>query len=165
MKGRKSIVAFWVLVYILVGWLGVYAIDAPPGVPKGGHGHGFLKVLSQLNLTDAQKQGIAGILKQHHEEAQDFRNHMFEARTALMEAITANDFNESAVRTAAQQAAENGEQLAVLRAKIFSEIRQLLTPEQQETLQKIKTDFTSHMKERVDHRIRMMDQWIDQNSL
>jgi Spy/CpxP family protein refolding chaperone len=166
MKGSKSIVAFWVLVYILVGSLGVYALDTASRPPERGRGHhrGFQKVLAQLNLTATQKQEIAGILKQHREEAQELRNNMFKARTALMEAITATDSTESAVREAARKAAETGEQLAVLRAKIYGQIRELLTPEQQETLLKVKADFTLRMKERMGHRIQRMDQWIEENS-
>jgi Spy/CpxP family protein refolding chaperone len=80
---------------------------------------------------------------------------MFEARKALMEAITANEPNEGAVREAARQVADNAEQLAVLRAKLFGEIRKQLTPEQQETLQKTKTDFSSRMQRRVEHRISL----------
>jgi len=165
MKGSKSIVAFWVLVYTLVGVLGVCAFDTVSGFPERGPGHhrGFLKVLAQLNLTDTQKQDIAGILKQHREEMQELRSGMLKARTALMEAITANEFNESAVREAARQAAETGEQRAVLRAKIFGEIRKLMTPEQQEMLQKIKADFASRIHQRSGHKMGLMDQWIDQN--
>jgi Spy/CpxP family protein refolding chaperone len=167
MKGSKSIVAFWVLVYILVGYLGVYALDTAPDPLARGRGHHqgrFLKVLAQLNLTDLQKRDIAGILKQHREEVQELRSSMVKARSALVETITANQFNEAAVREAARQAAENGEQLAVLRAKIFGEIRNLLTPEQQETFQKIKADFASRMQKRIANKVGMMNQWIDENS-
>jgi len=167
MKGRKSIVAFWVLVYILVAGLGAYAFDTVSGLPGRGHGHhrgGFLKVLTQLNLTDSQKQEIAGILKQHRDEAQEFRNNLFKARTALMETITATDFNEAAVRKAAGQLAGYGEDLAVLRAKVFAKIKEQLTVEQQETVQRIKADLASRMQKRIAHKIGFLDQWIDENS-
>jgi Spy/CpxP family protein refolding chaperone len=167
MKGRKSIVAFWVLVYILVAGLGAYAFDTVTGLPGKGHGHhrgGFLKVLTQLNLTDSQKQEIAGILKQHRDEAQELRNNLFKARTALMEIITATDSNETAVRGTARQVAGYGEELAVLRAKLFARIKEQLTPEQLETVQKIKADLALRMQKRIAHKIGFWDQWIDENS-
>jgi Spy/CpxP family protein refolding chaperone len=167
MKGRKSIVVLWVLVYIFTGWLGAYALETPSDVSRKGHGHhrgGFLRVLTQLNLTDAQRQDIAAILKQHREQARELRTHMFEARKGLMEAITANDPNEVAVRAASRQVADNMEQMAVLRAAVYGEIRKQLTPEQQETLQKIKADFGARMQRRIEHGMSLMDQWIDENS-
>jgi len=167
MKGRKSIVVFWVLVYIFAGGLGVYALDTPSDVSGKGHGHhrgGFFKVLTQLNLTDAQKQDIATILKQHREQSQALRTHMFEARKGLMEAITANDPNEDAVRAASRKVADNMEQMAVLRATVYGEIRKQLTPEQQETLKKVKADFGARMQRRMEHGMSLMDHWIDENS-
>ena len=167
MKGSKSIAVFWILVYIFAGCLGVYALDTPSDVSGKGHGHhrgGFFKVLTQLNLTDAQKQDIATILKQHREQSQELRAHMFEARKGLMEAITANEPNEEAVRAAARQVADNMEQMAVLRATVYGEIRKQLTPEQQETLQKIKADFGARMQRRTEHKMSLTDRWIDENS-
>jgi len=167
MKGIKSIVVFWVLVYILTGWIGVYALDSAPGPSgkgHGRHGEGFLKVLDQLNLTESQKHAIANILKQNREQARELRSEMFAAKRNLADAITGNSFNEGAVRSAAQQAAATEEQMAVLRAKAFDEIRNQLTPEQIETLQKIRADFASKIQQRMERRMSPIDQWIDQNS-
>jgi len=167
MKGMKSIVVFWVLVYILAGWVGVYALDSAPGTPGKGHGrHGerFLKVLDQLNLTESQKHDIAGILKQNREQARELRSEMFAARRLMAEAITGSAYNEDAVRYAARQAAQVEEQSAVMRAKVFDEIRRLLTTEQLETVQKIKADFASKGQGRMQHRMSPIDRWIDQNS-
>jgi periplasmic protein CpxP/Spy len=167
MKGVKSIVVFWVLVYILVGWIGVYALDSVPGPSGKGHGrHGerFLKVLDQLNLTESQKHDIAYILKQNREQARELRREMFAARRLVVEAITGNAYNEEAVREAAQKAALVGEQLAVMRAKVFDQIRGLLTPEQLEKIQKIKADSASKINRRMENRMSPIDRWIDQNS-
>jgi periplasmic protein CpxP/Spy len=167
MKGIKSIVVFGVLVYILAGWVGAYALDSatgPSGKGHGRHGGGFLKVLEQLNLTESQKQDIAGILKQNREQARQLRSEMFAARKLEVEAITGSTFDEGAVRGAAQQAAHAEEQLAVMRAQAFSEIRKLLTQEQLETLQKIKANFGSKMQQRMERRMSSVDRWIDQST-
>ncbi len=81
-----------------------------------------------------------------------------------MEAVTADEFNEGTVREAARQAAERGEQLAILRGKIFGEIRKLLTPEQHEALRKIKADFAWRLQNRTAHKVGLMNQWIDENN-
>jgi Spy/CpxP family protein refolding chaperone len=167
MKGYRSIVAFWVLVYILVGWVGVYAADTTPGHPgkgHGRHGEGFAKIVDQLKLTESQKHEIAGILKQNREEARGLRDEMMEARKSLVEAITGDAFNENAVREAVRKAAHTGEELAVLRAKAFDAVRKVLTPEQTETLHKIKADFSSRIRHEIGHRMAPMDRWIDQYS-
>lgn len=169
MKGRKSIVAFWVLVYILVAGLGVYALDTVSGVPGPGPGHGhyrggFLKVLTQLDFTDVQKQEIAGILKQHRDGARELRRNLIKSRTALMKAVTAPNFDENAVRTAVRQVAVCGEELAVLRARTFSEINSRLTPEQQETVRKIRADLASRMHKRIERKTGLIDRWIDENA-
>jgi periplasmic protein CpxP/Spy len=167
MKGMKSIVVFWVLVYILAGWVGVYALDSAPGPSgkgHGGHGQGFLKVLDQLNLTESQKHDIANILKQNREQARELRSEMFAARKLQVEAITGSAFNEDAVRDAVRRAAHFEEQQAVMKAKVFHEIRKLLTTEQLETLQKMKADFGSKMQQRMERRISSIDRWIDQTS-
>jgi Spy/CpxP family protein refolding chaperone len=167
MKGGRSIAAFWVLVYILFGWLGVYALESaqdPLGRGRGHHQGRFLKVLAQLNLTDSQKREVAGILRQHREALQELRNSMFTTRIALMEAVTADEFNEGTVREAARQAAERAAQLAILRGKVFGEIRKLLTPEQQEALRKIMADFAWRLQNRTAHKVGLMNQWIDENN-
>jgi periplasmic protein CpxP/Spy len=168
MKGMKSIVVFWVLVYILAGWIGVYALDSSSagssGKGHGRHGQGFLKVLDQLNLTDAQKHDIANILKQNREQARELRSEMFAARKLQIEASTGSAYNEAAVRDAVRQAAQIEEQLAVMRAKVFDEIRKLLTAEQMETIQKIKADFASKIQRRIERKSSPVDLWIDQNS-
>lgn len=165
MKGTRSIVAFWVLVYILFGWMGVYAADTPPGHPgkgHGRHGEGFAKIVDQLKLTESQKHEIAVILKQNREEAQGLRDEIMEARKSLGEAITGDAFNEDAVREAVRKAAHTGEELAVLRAKAFDAVRKVLTPEQIETLQKIKAHCSSRIRHGIGHGMAPMDRWIAQ---
>ena len=167
MKGVKGIVTFWILTYILVGWLGVYAFGTTPcalGKAPDGYGGELLGAFTSLNLTDFQKRDIANVLKQHQDEMRELEHRMIEARNALLDAITANDLNEGAVREAAQRASDTQEKLAVLRAKTFDEIRRRLTLEQQETLQQIKVDFASRIQGQIESRTSLIDQWIDENS-
>ena len=167
MKGTKGIVAFWVLTFMLVGWAGVYAVDAAPGCPGKGfgkHGGMFKQILTRLDLSDSQEHDIANVLKPHREQMQGLRSQMVEARKAQFAAVTANPFSEDAVREAAAKAADLEVQLAVNRAKVFDEIRRLLTAEQQTTLQKIADEFASRMQQHIEHKGWMLDRWIEENS-
>jgi Spy/CpxP family protein refolding chaperone len=167
MKGIKGFAVFWVLMYILVGWVGVYAVDAaPPGHGKGHgrHGGAFQEALTRLNLSDAQKHDIANVLKQHREEMLGLRSQMFEAKKALFAAVTANEFDEDAVVAAAIQAGEAEKQLALMRAKLFDRIRDRLTPQQKSELEQLVADFASRMQKHMEHKTSMLDRWIDENS-
>lgn len=62
---------------------------------------------------------------------------MMAAQENLSKAIYSNEFNESAVREAHKPVAAAGEEMAVLRAKIASEINAVLTPDQRNNFQKL----------------------------
>ena len=167
MKSMKGIVVFWILTYILVGWVGVYAVDLAPAGHWKGHGrHGgeFQEALNRLNLSDPQKHEIANVLKQHREEMLGLRSQMFEAKKALFAAVTANEFDEDAVVAAAIQAGEVEKQLALMRAKLFDRIRDRLTPQQKTELEQLVADFASRMQKHMEHKTSMLDRWIDENS-
>ncbi len=166
MKQRKRIAAIWALAVILAGSLGVSSVEARPNCPMQGfgpHGAMFKGLLPRLELTDSQKQEVADVLKQHRDEVQGLRSQMMEARQALFKAVTANPANEGAVREAAARAAEFEVQLAVNRARVFDEIRKLLTPEQQATLEKLTGEFASRKHHGFHHRGRMMDRWFEKS--
>lgn len=167
MKAIKGMVAFWVFAVILVGWAGVYAVEAKPGCPMQGfgrHGGMFKQILTRLDLTDSQERDIANVLKQHREQMEGLRTQMIEARKAQFTAMTANPFTEDAVREAAAKAADLEVQLTVNRAKVFEEIRKLLTAEQQTTLQQLTNEFASRRQKGFEHKGRMLDRWIEENS-
>lgn len=124
----------------------------------------LIKTLIQLNLTDAQKQAIAAILKKYKPTVKQGAVQVLDARKNLFEAIHGNVFDEGAVRNASKNMASAEEELAVLRAKIVSEVRAVLTPEQITTLDKIKADISAHIKNRVDHIQYLIDLWIQQHS-
>ena len=166
MKQRKRIVAIWALAVILAGSLGVSSVEARPNCPMQGfgpHGGMFKGLLPRLELTDSQRQEVANVLKQHRDEVQGLRSQMMEARQALFKAVTANPANEDAVREAAARAAEFEVQLAVNRARVFDEIRKLLTAEQQATLEKLTSEFASRSHQGFHHRGRMMDRWFEKS--
>jgi len=167
MRTAKGMIVVWILAVILVGWTGVSAVEARQGYPMHGfgmHGGMFKQILTRLDLSDSQERDIANVLKHHREQMQSVRSQMIEARKAQFAAITANPINEEAVRQAAAKAAEIEVQLAVSHARVFDEIRQLLTPEQQTTLQQLAEEFSSRRHMRFHHKGKMLDRWIEENS-
>lgn len=167
MKTVKGMIAVWMLAVILVGWVGVCAVEAREGCPMHGfgkHGGMFKQILTRLDLSDSQERDIANVLKQHREQMQNVRSQMIEARKAQFAAMTANPINEEAVRQAAAKAAEIEMQLAVSHARVFDEIRQLLTPEQQTNLQRLAEEFSSRRHMGFKLKGKMLDRWIEENS-
>lgn len=124
----------------------------------------IIKALIQLNLTEAQKQAIAAILKEYQQAVKESAIQVLDAKKDLFETIHSNVFDEEAVRTASKAVASAEEELAVLRATIVSEVRAVLTPEQIATLDQIKTDISARIKSRVEHIQYLINLWIQQHS-
>jgi protein CpxP len=99
------------------------------GGPNGLLGPGILG--PALDLTDAQKEQIKGVLKAHAEEWKGIGNRMMTARKALDEAVNSGEVNESLIRQRSSEAGAVEADAAVARARVRAEVLQLLTPEQQ----------------------------------
>ena len=93
--------------------------------------------LRAVGVTDAQKQQIKAVAKQHQGEAQTVRRQVVAARGALREAVTAVPPNDAAVTEASANLAAAQAQATAARAKAVAEIFRLLTPEQQQKLQRL----------------------------
>ena len=102
-----------------------------PGA-DGPCGRGFIagKIAERLDLSDGQRAEIQAIRESYREEAEGLFETMRVARLVLRGRIQSDLFDETAIREAAEQAAAVEADLAVLRAKIHSDVRQVLTPEQ-----------------------------------
>lgn len=100
-----------------------------PGGP-GGPG-GIVPGLRALDLTEAQRAQVKATMDAHKATFDGQRNTMAAARKALHTAVTAATFDEATVRQKAADVAALEADGAVLRAKVYSEVWALLTPEQQ----------------------------------
>jgi Spy/CpxP family protein refolding chaperone len=105
-------------------------------------------MLGRLNLTDAQHTRVREILDSHRDEQRALGDKAFGAHTALEAAINGDVFDESAVRTRAADAAAIDADMAVARARIYAEVFQILTPEQQAQAKKLQEE----MRERHEQR-------------
>jgi protein CpxP len=106
-----------------------------PGRGRGGPGGpgGPLAglPLRELNLTDAQREQVKQIVDSRQQEARAIGERAMAAREALHAATTSPSFDEGLIRAKAAEVAAIEADLAVSRARIFADVFQLLTPEQQ----------------------------------
>lgn len=124
----------------------------------------ILKAFIRLNLTDQQKQEIAAILKAYQDDILTAVDAVVVARENLVETIHGTVYDESAVRKASQGVASAEEELAVLHAKVVSELKGVLTDEQLSKIEQLKSDILDRVKSRIDKIKALIDLWITNNS-
>ncbi len=131
--------------------IGRFGGPGGPGGPmgrRGGPGGPEMGPLGpmmfgRLDLTSDQRDRVRQIVESHRDEQRQLGERAMQAHDALQEAITGS-LDESAVRARAADVASVDADQAVLQARIYNEVLQILTPEQQE---KLKT-AQAEMKER-----------------
>ncbi len=102
------------------------------GAGHGPFGGGFMaeRIAERLDLSEDQREQIRAIHDSYREEAESLMEAMGVAQLVLRGRIHADVFDEAAIREAAAEVAAAEADLAVLRAKIGNDVRQVLTPEQ-----------------------------------
>jgi len=110
--------------------------DGPPGAPRGpGHGPhgpggpGGFGPLAGLNLTDAQKEQIKQIHESFAESTKALHDQMRALHEKNADPISGN-FDEAAIRSAAESRARIQVELEVAHAKMMSQVANVLTAEQ-----------------------------------
>ena len=96
-----------------------------PGGPLGG------LPLRELNLTESQREQVRAIVEPREAETRAIGERAMAARQALHAATTSASFDEGLVRARAAELASVEADLAVSRARIYADVFQILTPEQQ----------------------------------
>jgi Spy/CpxP family protein refolding chaperone len=112
-----------------------------------GAGVGRLEALLELKLSENQRAQLIKIINKYEEQRKGFRNRMIEARKNLWGVLKAANFNEENARKAFREASAVREDMFVLRAKMMSEMKSLLTPEQLQLLQEGKAQRYERMKD------------------
>jgi protein CpxP len=121
--------------------------DGPPGPPRGPFGHGphgprgagGFGPLAGLNLTDAQKEQIKQIHEGFAEQTKALRDQMRTLHESQRDPLS--NFDEAAVRAAAEARAKVQVEMEVAHAKMMSQVVNVLTAEQR-----------AQMAERPKHR-------------
>lgn len=143
----------WIL-FAAIALAGAGAVVAGAGRSHDGDGcgHGPMaglhRVLSQLDLTEAQKTSIKDILHGERSSLEPLRQAAAQTRRELFEAVHATSFDEGAVRAAADRAGKAQSELAVARARMVSKVRAVLTPAQQEMVDGLRDRALERMEQR-----------------
>jgi len=135
--------------WVLAGLIGGVAIAGPMGagvagcrarlgeLPLGklliGNLGRWMVLRSELNVTDQQKAQIRETVIAHKPEIAAAAKGVWDRRTALREAVLAGK-DEAAIRAAADQLGKAAGDAAVLAAKVASELKPILTAEQQQMI-------------------------------
>jgi Spy/CpxP family protein refolding chaperone len=109
-------------------------------------------MLQRLDLTDAQKERVQGIVDSHRTEMRALGERAMKAHAALEAAITGETFDEATVRTRAADVAGVDAEVAVYRARVYNEVYQILTPDQQKELKTLQANMQNRMQNREQRR-------------
>ena len=113
-----------------------------PGGPMGPLG------LNRLDLSDAQRDQVRSLVESRRDETKGLADRARSAHDALQAAVTADTFDEGAIRAHSAEVASVEADMAVARARLHADILQILTAEQRTQLKALQ----AQMKERGDRR-------------
>jgi len=117
-----------------------------PGGP-GGPG-GMMAGLRGLDLTEAQRDQARAVVEQYRPQFEQVGTQARDAHAALRTAVTADGFDEGAIRAAHVAVAAADVEIAVLQARVHADVMNLLTPEQRQKAAELKAERAERMHER-----------------
>lgn len=148
----KSTKAWAVVAAVSMAFALAFAAEARPFGPKRGmkSGLGGLKGFLELKLSGAQQEEMMNIINKYQSERDVLRYRMMESRRNLRAALRTEPFNEGEARKAFREASAMREDIFVLRAKMMSELKAVLTPEQKEFIKERRGQRAEKMKQRLE---------------
>ena len=127
-----------------------------PGRPGGPGGPGgIIQGLRALDLSETQREQVKAAMESHKAEFEAQREKLGTTRKALHDSMTAETFDEAAIRQMSAEVAVVEADGAVLQAKVHGEVWALLTPEQQQKARQLRTQMEQRigqMRERFEQR-------------
>ncbi|OFW21988.1 MAG: hypothetical protein A3H97_02660 [Acidobacteria bacterium RIFCSPLOWO2_02_FULL_65_29] len=105
-------------------------------------------IMRQVNLTDAQREQVRSIVESHRDEMQALGERARPAHEALQAAINSGMFDEGTIRARYAEVANVEADVAVAQARVYSEVFQILTPEQQAEVTKLQGEMKERRPER-----------------
>ena len=116
---------------------------------RGGPGGPMMALgpIMRLNLSDAQREQVKGIVDSHRDEHRAVAERVRAAHDALEAAVTADQFDEGTVRARSAEAASVDADIAVAQARLRTEVLQILTADQRAQLKKLETDIRARRRE------------------
>lgn len=134
---------------------------------KRGHDRLYgIRALMQLYLSQDQKQAIYDIYLKYHDAQKATRSSLKEQKEEFFIIASDANFNEDNIRQAFRESVPAMEEAAVLRVRIGSEIKAVLTAGQFEELQQIKAKHSSRGQKKGNNEFRraMLETWLIMDS-
>src|SRR5262245_29785813 len=122
-----------------------------PGGPGGRGGPmGALgpMMLGRLDLTSDQQDRVKQIVDSHKTDQQAIGTRARAAHDALESAVTGSSFDETLIRTRAADVSAVDADATVMRARIYAEVFQVLTADQQAKLKTMQTEMRQRREAR-----------------
>jgi protein CpxP len=123
------------------------------GREHGMRGHGRMGMaglpLRGLDLTDAQREQVRGIMTARQADFKAIGDRLKNAHEAQRQAVTRVPVDENEIRARVSEASAVEADFAILRARIHEQVFQVLTPEQQA---KAKTLAAERQKARAERK-------------
>ena len=124
-----------------------------PRMHRGMHGRVMSGLpLRALDLTDAQREQVRGIMTARQSEFRALHERLRTARQAEQAAVTRVPVDENEVRTRAAELSAVQADFAVLRARVHEQVFQVLTPEQQARAKAIAAERQKRRSDRMERR-------------
>jgi len=157
---KTKIVWMLLALFVAMGSLSVFAMGPGFG-PAHGRGFGIRFLFLELDLSNEQKATILNVLETYEDDILDTMGRVVTVRKAFETRIKAEGFDETLVRQAYQKEMSLAlEDAAVVRVKIWSAVRNILTEDQIKQLEekraKIEPFFSQHAK----HRLEMIRSFL-----
>lgn len=127
---------------------GMHGHHGPMGEsPFGGHMLGFFS--DYLDLTSAQQEQIKSIMQKEKPAIQPLFQQMAQFHSQMRQLEDSSAFDEAKVRALAAQQSQVMTEMIVQKARIKSEMLQVLTPEQKTKLAQLEAKHEQRMQEHM----------------
>lgn len=113
------------------------------GMMKHGGG-GLHRMLSRLDLSDAQRDQVFNIVYKRMPEMRAKKIALRKGRQALREAMQSKEYDAQHIRSLAEAQGKTLSEMMVLRASLFHQVSGILTPEQRTQLQQMQARRMAH---------------------
>ena len=153
--------SFYLLLVGLVILLGSVVTNL--AMARGGHGPGGgmpLKMLWDLDLTAEQKAAVGQLLPAYREEGEALKAKMHAARERMHALMTADVLDEDGIREAARAMAPIMEEMAVMRAHLMFDLKDILSPEQIRQIEEKRRGASERREKQRRFRRDMMETWL-----
>ncbi len=167
MNRKKAGFAVLIGVFLVVStFAAINAVADGPGHGRFGH-HPLFGLMHKLDLTDAQKTIVAGVLKQNETAAKTNAANLANARAQLAKDILLS-VNQGQISTDCANVSSAQAALTLLVAnmstQMLSQLGPTLSADQQATLQKMQSKIGTNINAAIDARFARLDKWIARHS-